>query len=63
MIFCVGKTMCRQNNVSSKVRQPILVKISLMCLTKVATNEPVLPMVGKLKNLRPATEVQLKNFC
>jgi len=29
---------------------------------QVAHNEQVLPMVGELKNLRLATEVQLKNF-
>ena len=38
MICCVSKTMCQQNNVSSKVCQLILVESSLMCPTKVTHN-------------------------
>ena len=40
MICCVSKTMCQQNNVSSKVCQLILVESSLTCPTKVTHNAP-----------------------
>ena len=38
MFCCVSKTMCQQNNVSSKPCQLLLIKISLTCPTKVTHN-------------------------